>query len=31
MKEKIIKMLERADERKLKLIYFHIMALLGER
>ena len=29
MKEAIIKMLEKADERKLRLIYIHIRALMG--
>lgn len=28
-KQKIIEMLEKADERALKLIYHHIKALLG--
>lgn len=28
-KKKIIKMLDKADERRLKLIYYHIKALLG--
>ena len=31
MKERIIKILEKVDERKLRLIYFHIQALIGER
>lgn len=28
-KKKIIEMLDKADERRLKLIYYHIKALLG--
>lgn len=29
MKEQIIKMLDRTDERKMKLVYFFIRGLLG--
>lgn len=29
MKEKIIKLLDKADERKLKLVYTYLKALLG--
>ena len=29
MKEQIIKMLDRTDERKMKLVYFFIRDLLG--
>lgn len=31
IKQKIIELLDRADERQLRLIYRHIMALLGLR
>lgn len=30
MKEKIIKLLDKADDRKLKLVYAYLKALLGE-
>lgn len=29
MKEQIIKMLDRTDERKMKLVYFFVRELLG--
>lgn len=30
MREKIIKLLDKADERKLKLVYAYLKALIGE-
>lgn len=29
MKEAIIKMLDKADERKIRLVYFYLKALIG--
>lgn len=29
MKEAIIKMLDKADERKIRLVYFYLKALMG--
>ncbi|EOS39743.1 hypothetical protein C808_01549 [Lachnospiraceae bacterium M18-1] len=30
MKKQIIKWLDEADERKIRLVYFHLKALLGK-